>query len=108
MEKSKNHEISVTVTCQKLVSLAECSCRMTGYADPDGKRLITIMRSQDGTPVRLVLDRNCIATDCIKAGAFHTCPLKTLRVCKRMQNLNFYGKDAVVCLAENQRSGTKG
>lgn len=108
MQESKNREISVTVTCQKLVSLAECSCRMTGYSDPNGKRLITILQSLDGTPVRLVLDRNCIATDCIKAEAFHTCALKALRICERMQNLNVYGKEAVVCLAENQRSGTKG
>jgi hypothetical protein len=66
MEESKDHEISVTITCQKLASLAECSCRMTGYADPDGKRLITVMRSQDGTPVHLILDRRCILTDSIQ------------------------------------------
>lgn len=108
MEESKNHEISVTVTCQRLVSLAECSCRMAEYADPDGKRLITVMRSQDGTPVRLVLDRDCIATDCIKAGVFHTCALKALRACRNMQSLKLHRREAVVCLAENQRSGTKG
>jgi hypothetical protein len=87
MEESGNHEISVTVTCQRLVSLAECSCRMTGYADPDGKRLITVLQSLDGTLVRLVLDRSCIATDCIKTGASHTCTLKALRACRNMQNL---------------------
>lgn len=92
MEESKEHDISVTITCQRLADLAECSCRMTGYADPNGKRLITIMQSQDGTPVRLVLDRQCILTNCLETGAFNNCRLK----------------EVAACLAENQRSGTKG
>lgn len=72
--------VTVTVTCQKLMSLAECSCRMTEYADPDGKRLITILDSQDGTPVRVVLDRQCLLSGCCKSGLFRTCKGTILRM----------------------------
>lgn len=56
----EQHGITVTVSCQELLDLAFCSCRMTDYADPEGKRLITILQSADGTQINLVLDKRCI------------------------------------------------
>ncbi|MVB10450.1 hypothetical protein CAFE_11390 [Caprobacter fermentans] len=102
MEESKDHEISVIVTCQQLAGLAECACRMTGYADPNGNRLITVMQSENGTPVRLVLAQQSILTNCLKTGVFRACVLspppreKTKRIC-------IPRKEALVCLAENHK-----
>lgn len=92
-------EITVTVTCQKLMTIAECSCRMTEYAEPDGSRLITIMDGQDGTPVRLVLDRQCILNGCKNSGLFKTCK-KNLLQAMRQYNGNIPNPDSevVACL----------
>ena len=52
--------ISLTVTAARLRKLADCAERIPGYADLNGSLLISVLRSDDGTPVRLILDRKCI------------------------------------------------
>ena len=55
-----NQSLSVTVTCEELMQLASCACRMTTYADPNSPCVISLLYTQSGIPVRLVLDRVCI------------------------------------------------
>jgi len=59
MGNSVPQAISVTITATELVKLATCSQRMTGYADPDEGLLITVLNSQEGVPIKLVLDKHC-------------------------------------------------
>ena len=56
----KHAAVNITVTPQQLLELAECSQRMTSYADPNGSLLITVISSQQGEPVRLILDKQCV------------------------------------------------
>lgn len=63
--------MNLIVSAKELMEVAQCAKRMTGYADPDGKRLITIMQSQEGIPIKVILDKNCI-TDCSRSGTY-TC-----------------------------------
>jgi hypothetical protein len=51
--------INVTITAKELLRLAACSQRMTGYADSEEGLLITVLNSQEGIPVKLVLDKHC-------------------------------------------------
>lgn len=60
MKESARQAVSVMVTCQELNELADCGRRMTEYADSEGTRLITVLYTHDGIPVRLILDRQCI------------------------------------------------
>ena len=64
MNATDQKSVSVTMTCQELLSLAACSCRMPGYADPDGSRLISIKQSREEIPVRQILERECIGCSC--------------------------------------------
>lgn len=64
----KHAAVNITVTPQQLLELAECSQRMTSYADPNGSLLITITSSQEGEPVRFILDKHCIASEEQKTG----------------------------------------
>jgi len=56
----KHAAVNIAVTPQQLMELSECSQRMTSYADPNGSLLITVISSQQGVPVRLILDRQCV------------------------------------------------
>ena len=59
MEKQGVMKMNLIVTAEELMEAAQCACRMTGYAKPDDHLLITRLTAEDGTPVRLVLDRRC-------------------------------------------------
>lgn len=52
--------INLTVTAARLRKLADCAERIPGYADPDGTLLISVLQSDTGIPVRLILDKRCI------------------------------------------------
>ena len=52
--------ISLTLTAAQLRKLADCAERIPGYADPDESLLISVLRGDDGTTVRLNLDRRCV------------------------------------------------
>lgn len=52
--------VCVTVTVDELQELSACSRRMVQYADPNGSCLITRLSGQDGTPVKLLLARECL------------------------------------------------
>lgn len=52
--------MDLTVTEKDLIEAAQCAHRMTGYADPDERLLITRLTSDNGTPIRLILDRHCL------------------------------------------------
>lgn len=67
MNICRHAAIDVMVTTEQLIKMAECSKRMTNYADVDGSLLITIIRSQQGVPVRLILDKRCINNEELKA-----------------------------------------
>jgi hypothetical protein len=60
MNNAGKPTMNVIVTVAQLVELAQCSRRMTDYADVNGSLLITILSTQSGVPIRLVLDRSCI------------------------------------------------
>ena len=64
--------VKVTVTDTQLDELAQCSHRMTDYADVNGSLLITIFSGQNGVPVRLVLDKSCIHTKEPRAITFNS------------------------------------
>jgi hypothetical protein len=70
MNHVRQATVNVIVTDTQLVELAQCSRRMADYADVDGSLLIAIVESQDGMPVRLVLDRSCIHTRESKSASF--------------------------------------
>lgn len=52
--------ISLTLTAARLRKLADCAERIPGYADSDESMLISVLQSDDGTTVRLNLDRQCV------------------------------------------------
>lgn len=52
--------INLTVTAARLRQLADCAERIPGYADPDGSLLISVLHSENGTPIRLILDKQCL------------------------------------------------
>lgn len=52
--------ISLTVTDAQLERLADCAHRMPDYADADDSLLITVLQSDNGTPVRISLDKQCL------------------------------------------------
>lgn len=52
--------INLTLTAARLRKLADCAERIPGYADPDSSLLITVLQSDTGIPVRLILDKRCI------------------------------------------------
>lgn len=52
--------MDLIVTVNELTEAALCACRMTDYAKPEEKLLITRLTSADGTLVRLILDRRCL------------------------------------------------
>ena len=60
MKDLRQAPVKVTVTDTQLDELAQCSHRMTDYADVNGSLLITILSGQNGVPIRLVLDKSCI------------------------------------------------
>lgn len=87
MKESARQAESVTVTCQELNDLADCSQRMTEYADPEGSRLIAVLNVCGEVPVRLILDRQCVG--CI-GGCCRTevCEAKIKEITKaRVSNL---------------------
>jgi hypothetical protein len=49
--------IEITVTVAELIDLASCGHRMLSYIKPDDSRLLTVLQSSDGVPVRLMLDK---------------------------------------------------
>ena len=104
---NEGHNVTVTVTCQRLMSIAECSCRMTGYAEPDGSRLITIMTGEDGTPVRLVLDRECILQDCRKSGLYRTCKKNILQALRQYYGTERPDAEVIACLELSLRKPEK-
>lgn len=93
-----DHTVTITVTCQRLMSLAECSCRMTEYADPGGSRLITTINGQDGTPIRLELDPQCIFNSCQQSDLHSACQQQILSTlyCKNKNTCS--GEDVIACL----------
>ena len=48
--------IEITVTVAELVDLAGCGYRMLSYIKPGDNRLLTVLQSSDGVPIRLMLD----------------------------------------------------
>lgn len=53
-------EFTFVVTPDELQSWADCSQRMTEYADADDRLLICKRKSKEGVVIDLVLDRNCL------------------------------------------------
>ncbi len=95
----KRHEVTVTVTSRELMRLAECGDRMTDYCDPDGSRLITVFCGQDGTAVRLVLDRRSILDNWQRFGPskilkrkIFTLAQKQIRRCSFVRNREIKSK----------------
>ena len=105
----ENHRaVTVTVTCQRLMKIAECSCRMTEYADPGGSRLITVIDGQDGTPIRLVLDPQCILNDCGKSGVRRGCRRNILSALYKNDGNIVPKEEVIACLElENLQRYTK-
>lgn len=53
--------ISLTVTAARLRKLADCAERMPDYVDSDSSLLISVLQSDTGIPVRLILSSRCIS-----------------------------------------------
>jgi hypothetical protein len=64
--------VNVTITDTKLMELAQCSQRMTEYADENDGLLIIAMNSKENVLVRLKLDKSCIRSSLKKAAAFNS------------------------------------
>ncbi|QNK41540.1 hypothetical protein [Caproicibacter fermentans] len=52
--------MDLIVTADELMEAARCASRMTGYADPDERLIITCLTADNGTQIRLILDRSCL------------------------------------------------
>lgn len=61
--------VNVTITDTKLIELAQCSRRMTEYANENDGLLIIAMNSMENVQVRLKLDKSCIRNSGKKAAA---------------------------------------
>jgi hypothetical protein len=59
--------VNVTITDTKLMELAQCSRRMTEYADENDGLLIITMNSIENVKVGLTLDKSCIRNSDKKA-----------------------------------------
>jgi hypothetical protein len=104
----QNRMVTAMVTCQRLMRIAECSCRMTEYADPGGSRLITIINGQDGTSIRLVLEPECILNNCEKFGLHRACRHSIFRALYESIGNITPKKDVIACLElENLQRSTK-
>lgn len=53
--------MDIVITSDDLSQLAHCARRMTRYAAPSDTLIIAYLNGTDGTSVRLVLDRQCLA-----------------------------------------------
>ena len=51
---------SITATAAQLERITSCANRMISYADPGGSLLIAVLQSDNGTSVRINLDRQCL------------------------------------------------
>lgn len=60
MGKVIQANVHVVISVERLTELAQCCERMTEYTHPNEKLLIAILKSEEGVPVQLFMDkRSC-------------------------------------------------